>query len=274
MTIREEAFAGKPLSCPVIDAHTHICAYHLSGWHQRYSHTKTEVVLEDMEKLGVDCIVTSPHPMVQERMEEANEIAAKESVRFPGKVYGYITVVPPCGMERIKEQLNRYAKHPGFVGVKFLTGYHGDFNQPEYQYALDFADEMSCPVLLHVWGGVPSAKDCAKALETRHNLKLVVAHQGGGYAENTRSFAPMIREYENAYMELCGSMDNRLPVEMIVDLVGEDKVIYGTDAISLDPKYEFGRVAFSPLKDQVKEKIFAGNFLRLLETSQMGKINL
>ena len=24
MTIRDEAFAGRPLSCPVIDAHTHL----------------------------------------------------------------------------------------------------------------------------------------------------------------------------------------------------------------------------------------------------------
>ena len=36
MTIREEAFAGLPISCPVIDAHTHIGPYHMSGWHQKY----------------------------------------------------------------------------------------------------------------------------------------------------------------------------------------------------------------------------------------------
>jgi predicted TIM-barrel fold metal-dependent hydrolase len=73
-------------------------------------------------------------------------------------------------------------------------------------------------------------------------------------------------------MEICGSLDNALPLEAIVELVGEDKVIFGTDAINLDPKYELGKVAFAPLSDETKKKIFAGNYLKLLETSQMGKI--
>ena len=47
MTIRDEAFAGLPLSCPVIDAHTHIGPYHMSGWHQKYDRTETGLVLED-----------------------------------------------------------------------------------------------------------------------------------------------------------------------------------------------------------------------------------
>ena len=75
-------------------------------------------------------------------------------------------------------------------------------------------------------------------------------------------------------MEICGSLDNALPVEAIVDMVGEDKVIFGTDAINLDPKYELGKVAFAPLSDAIKKKIFAENYLKVLQYSQMGKINL
>ena len=67
-------------------------------------------------------------------------------------------------------------------------------------------------------------------------------------------------------------MDNRLPVEAIVDLCGEDKVIFGTDMLSIDPKYELGRVMFAELSDEVKERVFALNYLKLLETSQMGHI--
>lgn len=69
-------------------------------------------------------------------------------------------------------------------------------------------------------------------------------------------------------------MNNSLGVEDIVDLVGEDKVIFGTDVLNLDPKYELGKVALSPLSDMVKKKIFAENYLNLLEHSQMGKIQL
>lgn len=274
MTILEEAYQGLPLSCPVIDAHTHIGPYHLSGWHQKYDRTHTAAVLADLERLGIDCIVTAPHPMVQERMEEANAIAAKAAQNFPGKVYGYISVVPPCGLEAVKQELSKYEKNPAFIGLKFLTGYHGSLLQKEYGYAMDFADEVGCPVLCHIYANVPDKQEFPQALKQRHNMQLIIAHQGGSFASETRSCAPIVRDHENAAMELCGSLDNSLGTEQILELVGEDKVIFGTDAINLDPKYELGKVAFSPLSDEVKKKLFAGNYLRLLTHSQMGKITL
>lgn len=272
MTIREEAFAGLPISCPVIDSHTHIGPYHLSGWHEKYDRTDTASVLEDLARLGIDCIVTAPHPLVQERMAEANQIAAQAAEAFPGKVYGYISVIPPCGLEEVKQELRKYEKNPAFIGLKFLSGYHGSLLQKEYAYAMDFADEMGCPVLCHIYANVPDKNEFPQALKTRHNMQLIVAHQGGAFASETRSCAPIIRDHENAYMELCGSLDNSLGVEQIVALVGEDKVIFGTDAINLDPKYELGKVALSPISDEAKIKIFAGNYLKLLQNSQMGHI--
>ena len=274
MTIRDEAFAGLPLSCPVIDSHTHIGPYHMSGWHQKYDRTDMGLVLEDIDRLGIDCIVTSPHPMVQGRMMEANRIAAETAEKYPGKVYGYITVVPPCGLDAIKKELETYRDNPAFVGLKFLTGYHGNLLQPEYEYAMDFADEMGCPVLCHEYGNIPDRAEFVEALKTRHNMKLLIAHQGGAFAADTRACAPIIRDHENAYMEICGSLDNQLPMEIMAELVGEDKLIFGTDMISLDPKYDLGKIAFSPLPDSAKEKIFAGNFLNTLRDSQMGKIVL
>lgn len=272
MTIREEAFAGQPISCHIIDAHTHIGPYHLSGWHQKYDRTDTASILEDSSRIGIDCIVTAPHIMVHEQMSEANALAAKTAAEFPGKVYGYISVVPACGMEAIKQEIALYGKNASFLGLKFLTAYHGSLLQKEYAYAMDFAEEMGCPVLCHVYGNSPDKNEFSQALKTRHNIKLILAHQGGGYRYETLLCAPIIRNHENAYMELCGSLDNSLGVEQIVDLVGENKVIFGTDAINLDPKYELGRVALSPLNDEIKKKIFAENYLALLEDSHMGKI--
>ena len=274
MTIREEAFAGLPISCPIIDAHTHIGPYHMSGWHQKYDRVDTGLVLDDLARLGIDCIVTAPHPMVQERMVEANKIAAEMAAKYPGKVYGYISVVPSCGMDAIKKEVDTYRNYHAILGFKFLTAYHGDLLQTQYEYAMDFAVEMGCPVLCHEYGNIPDRKEFVEALKTRHNMKLLIAHQGGGFAAETRACAPIIRDHENAYMEICGSLDNALPLEAIVDMVGENRVIFGTDAINLDPKYELGKVAFAPLSDEVKKKIFAQNYLEVLKYSRMGQINL
>ena len=275
MTIRDEVYSGLPISCPIIDAHTHIGAYHLSAWHQKYDRTPTEHVVKDLAKLGIDCIVTIPHQIIQGRMEEANRISVEAIKNFPAKVYAYIAVVPTCGMDAVKRELEKYSKMDGFLGLKFLPGYyHGALTVPEYQYAMDFANEMRCPILCHIWGRDPKHSDIEDALKKRHNMKFIIAHQGGGGAKYTRIAAPIVSGYENCYMELCGSMDNQLPVEALVEMMGEDRVIFGTDAINLDPKYELGKVAFSPLSDDVKKKIFAENFLRLLEKSQLGHICL
>ena len=275
MTIREEAYKGLPLSCPVIDAHTHIGPYQLSAWHQKYDRTDTATVVKDMARLGIDCIVTIPHQIVQGRMEEANTVAEQAIKDHPGKVYGYISIVPTCGMDAVKREISRCSKIEGFLGLKFLPGYyHGELTAPEYQYAMDFADEVGCPILCHVWGDDPKHRDIDDALKKRHNMKFIIAHQGGGDVKHTRMTAPIINGYENAYMELCGSMDNRFGVEDIVDMIGEDKVIFGTDSINLEPKYELGKVAFSPLDDSVKKKIFAENYLSILKDSQMGTIKL
>ncbi|MBQ2271996.1 MAG: amidohydrolase family protein [Clostridia bacterium] len=275
MTIRDEAYQGLPLSCPIIDAHTHITPYQLSGWHQKYDRTPTEKILEDHERLGIDCIVTIPHQIIQGRMEEANRISEDAIKRFENKVYAYIAVVPTCGMEAVKRELEKYSKNPGFLGLKFLPGfYHGELTVPEYRYAMDFADEMGCPILCHVWDDDPKHSDIENALKTRHNMKFIIAHQGGGSAKYTKISAPIVTDHENAYLELCGSMDNQFGIEDIVAMVGEDKVIFGTDAINLDPKYELGKVAFSPLDDRVKKKIFAENYLSLLQDSEMGKIKI
>ena len=110
--------------------------------------------------------------------------------------------------------------------------------------------------------------------EKRPNLSLLLAHQGGGYRELTEAAAPFVRQMPNVYMELCGSLYNTLSFEDIRKLVGEDKMIFGTDTIDLDVRFDFGRLAFSTMPDSAKKKIFAENYLKLLEKSQLGKIVL
>ena len=186
MTIREEAFAGLPVSCPVIDAHTHLGPDHAGGWHQKYDRTDTGCVVEDLTRLGIDCIVTAPHTLTQKRMQETNRIAKEAATKYPGKVYGYISVIPWHGLEEVKRELEMYGKDPAFLGLKLLTGIQGSLLQPEYLYALDFADEMGCPVLCHKYANIPDRQEFVTVLKTHHRMKLLIAHQGGGFAADTR----------------------------------------------------------------------------------------
>jgi uncharacterized protein len=270
MGIREEAFSGKPVSVPVIDAHTHILEFYKNGWYQ--SQTSLPEIISLMDHLGINCIVTAPHSLIIGDMDHANETSVEASASFPGRIYCYITVRPQQGLDDVRRTLERYSKNKSFLGLKFLAGYHGPLACPEYDYALDFAAEASCPVLCHTWSNYPSMEEVERAVKTRPGLKLMMAHQGGGTVECTDRLVKLMNAYPNLYMEICGSFHNRYSMEELVEMAGEDRVIYGSDLINLDPRYDFGRVVFSTLTDVIKKKLLAGNFLRLLEGSQMGRI--
>lgn len=272
MGIRDEAFAGQPISVPIIDAHTHLLGYYYNGWYQAFNSHQAVIAL--MDHLGIDCIVTAPHALIAGDMALANRVADEAATAYPGRIYGYITICPQDGLPAVKAEVARYAGNRHFLGFKFLPGYHGPLACPEYDYALDFAAEAGCPVLSHIWGDAPALNEVERAAKQNPRLKLLMAHQGGGSAPMTEAYAALMRDYPNLFMELCGMLYNTCTMEEYVTLAGEDRVIYGSDMVNLDPRYDFGQVVLSPLPDEIKQKILAGNYLRLLEGSQLGRIEL
>ncbi len=272
MGIRDEAFAGLPISVPVIDAHTHTLSDSYMGWYQ--SIRTDDDIIALLDHLGINCIVTAPHTLIYGDMEYTNASTAQSISNHPGRIYGYIHISPQRGLEATKFAIEKYSKNKGFVGFKFLPGYHGPLAAPEYDYALDFAAEVGCPVLSHVWGGAPALADVERAAKARPNLKLMMAHQGGGGPEHTDAYTALMKDYPNLYMEICGSLYNWYCMEEYVEMAGEDRVIFGTDQINLDPRYDLGQVIFSTLSDTIQKKILAENFLSLLQGSQLGGIVL
>jgi len=274
MTIREMAYQGIPLNVPIIDAHTHIGPQYNAGWHQKPEYATVEGHLRIYDMLGVNCCVTAPHQISSGLMEEANIAAAKAAEKYPDRIYCYIIIMPYEGIEGCRRELERYKDNPHFIGLKFLGGYNGNYDEPVYQYAADFANEMQCPVLCHTWENNPTLEQTIDLARKRPGLKLLVAHQGGGTEAMTHRCAALMQDVPNVWMELCGSLNNTLGIADMVQLVGEDRMVFGTDMTDLDARFDFGRVAFAPISDEAKRKIFAENFLKLLETSQMGKIRL
>lgn len=272
MKIRDEAFLGKPITAFVVDAHTHISPYYANGWYQSPCETSNAAIINNLDRLGIDCIVTAPHSMILGMTAKANAVAAAAIKEYPNRIYGYISICPGGEMNEVKKQIKQYGSHSGFIGIKLLPGYHGKLNQPAYKYSADFANEAACPVLVHTWGNKPPLTEIDELAANHPRMKLLCAHQGGGTADLSSKLIDIMKNRSNLYMEICGSLSNTLSIEDMVRLAGEDRVIFGSDMINLDPRYDFGRVIFSPLTDIVKKKLLSENFLSLLKTSQMGQI--
>lgn len=273
-SIRDIAFKAAPQKTFIIDAHTHIFPLQCGGWIQRDG--SPEAFIAMMDRLGIDCAVTSSALIsMGSTMAEINQTIASLIDAYPGRIYGQIVILPGEGIEAAKREIEIYMRHPGFVGFKFLTGgYHGSLRQPAYLYALEAAAEAACPVTIHKWQDTPTLSDIRTVVEKLPKLKLISAHLGGGHNPATKEFLSFMKEYPNVYMDTCGSVYTSYTIADLVEEIGSDRLIFASDSTCIDPRFELGKITLSPVSDEIKEKILAGNFLRILKDSQLGKIEV
>lgn len=267
MGLKEEVLAGKPLSCRVIDSHTHICQYTYSGWYQYQP--ELENVVRDMDRYGIDTIVTAPHPIVGSYCDLGNRITCEAIKKYPGRIFGYIIFNPAYGMKEAKRLTRKYVGTDGFVGFKFLSGgYHGSLLSDPYQYGFKVADEFHAPVLCHTWSGNPPISEFREVAEKFPNLTLIMAH-GGGSRKTYQECIGLSKDFPNVFIEICGGLACDWWLEDIVAEIGPDKIIYGSDMINLDARYDLGRVVFAGIPEDDKKKILARNYEGILGCSKM-----
>lgn len=273
MGILETVKQGLPVPVPVIDTHTHLGDCSISGLHQGI--VKAEQVVAEMDKVGINAICTSPIIMELGDQTAANELSCQLIKEFPGRIYGNLLVAPHDGIESAKATVDKYSKVDGFVAMKFLTFYHGLPTRPEYQYALAFAQEAQCPLTFHIYSPNADAKQSVlQILEKYPNLKLILAHQGGGHKGETAFFLKVMKDYPNLYLDTCGSIANAMSIWDMALEAGEDRLVYGSDILYMEPRYELGKIVFSGMPEELMRKILAENYLKLLEGSQLGRIKL
>lgn len=259
--IADEVLAGKPLSCEVIDAHTHITPYTSFSWYQY--RPELDEAIRMMDRLGIDTIVTAPHAFAGSYCEQANAIAARAIQRYPGRVLGYVTFNPVFGLGEAKRLTRKYLGRDGFVGFKFLSGAHGTLLEAPYAFGFKTAHERRLPVLCHKWGESPPTAEFRTVAEKYPDLSLLIGH-GGGNRDSYLACARLCADFSNVFIEICGGLGCNLWIEDVVAAAGADRIIFGTDMVNLDPRNDLGRVAFADLPDDDKKKIFAGNFKKIL----------
>ncbi len=266
MGLKEDVLSGKPLACRVIDSHTHICQYTYGGWYQ--CQPELENVVRDMDRYGIDAIVTAPHLIVGSYCDLGNRITAEAIRKYPGRIFGYVIFSPAYGIEEAKRLTGEYVGAEGFVGFKFLSGYHGSLLSEPYQYGFKVADELHAPVLCHTWSGNPPISEFREVAERYPNLSLIMAH-GGGSRKTYQECIALSKDFQNVFIEICGGIVCDWWLEDIVNETGAGKIIYGSDMINLDTRYDLGRVVFADIPEDDKKKILACNYEGILRRSKM-----
>ena len=185
------------------------------------------------------------------------------------------------------EDLKR-ARDLGFRGIgEIMPAVQGfSMRDPGWRKIVEFAIDEDWPVNFHVsepvgrhhQGRFPTPfEDFQWLAETYPELKIILAHWGGLLPFHELN--PFVREtFGNVWYDVAASpllYDSRI-FRTVVDTVGEDKILYGSDyplllypALQKNPDFSsyLNEINASGLNERELKKILGGNFSRLLGLS-------
>ncbi|NLS79347.1 MAG: amidohydrolase [Chloroflexi bacterium] len=191
--------------------------------------------------------------------------------RLPAHVVGFCYVNPVHGSLAVDE-LRQRVEQQGFRGVKLWVATYAD--DPRVDSIVEAAAAYGIPLLVHCWvkvggqsvsgGNLPfeSTPMHLGRLARRHpKARFIMAHLGGDWEYGVR----VARDCPNISVDTSGSLAERDSIESLVDAVGIERVLFGTDNSDLD--FCLGKIVGADLTDDQREAILWRNAARLLDLS-------
>ncbi|MGW3951897.1 amidohydrolase family protein [Streptomyces sp. NPDC004752] len=248
-----------PHGIQIIDAHAHTGPFSLFFIPDPDPASMVRV----MDRCGVSTALISAHLAVQLDTRAGNEVTAAAVAQYPGRFRGYITVNP---WQDPVAEIERWADDARFCGIKIHPDQHAyPLTGSRYSAVWEFAAAAGAPVLTHTWAGsayndLPMVGDIAD----RHpQVTLLAGHSGGMPVGYDEAIAVAAR-YPNVILEICSSRGHGRYLQHMVDEVGADQVVFGSDFPYLDLRVGLGRVLFAKLSDADAAAVLGGTITRLL----------
>jgi hypothetical protein len=241
----------------VIDAHIHIPRD--SG---------LEPLLRDaernrIEKLCFSSLGTWEYEPTLDVCIKANEEVKAAMDRYPERVAGLCYINPACGESGLSE-FERCVEELGMRGLKLWVG--RKCTDPSVDPYIEGAVEYGVPVLQHAWlkstGNLPNEstpQDVAEMASRHPDAAIIMAHIAGDWEIGAQA----VRDCENVMVDTCGTICDSGMIEYAVELLGAERVVYGSD--NADFAGQVSKVLSADIPEGVKELILAGNIERAME---------
>lgn len=261
MSIAEKAAKGMKLDdVLIIDAHNHI-----GDWKAFHAPVNSaEGMLASMNTLSIDkCFITA-HVSSGPDYVFGNDIVIDTLKKYPDRFIGYVTLNPNYE-ENMKNELDRCFKVNGIKGIKINPASHGNppIDDKRYRIAYEYADEINCPILIHVWGD--SSVSAVEKLSEQYPSAIFIMGHAGGEIRAMEYALNVINNRKNVYADLAISLAYEGNVEWFVKESGSKKILFGTDMPFFDPRPIFGRLAMANISDDEKKDIFGLNIAGILK---------
>lgn len=254
--IREKVLEGLPLDDMFIfDCHGHIqpsATFNMPD-------CDGAGMIQTMDRLGVNAIGLTSTFAFSSDVNLGNEDLLRTVQAYPGRLYGYFTPSPyvECYPEKYLVDGN------GFVGVKIhANGQRTVIDDARYARTLEIADQKGMPVLVHTWSN-DEVKRIEKIAKQFPNANFIIAHSA--MLEFRDACVDACHRYENIYCDTALSTSFEGTIEYMVNKIGADKLLYGSDCAFFDCCQTFGKIGLANISDEDKIKIYGENAKRIFK---------
>jgi predicted TIM-barrel fold metal-dependent hydrolase len=229
-----------------------------------------EDMLEAGKRAGIDKQVLLGLKYGEARTRTLRAIVERYPDQLAAFVFGsYLDPDSPAVVKKAVQE-------GGFVGIKLYE------EQPHFPlsgllagHALyDMAAELGVPVLIHSWHTEEGLAEILPSLHTGHfpmlileelgkrhpETTFIIAHAGGMWVKAFQYAQP----YPNICFDVCGFDPERGIVEKAVEVLGAERVYYGSDAPGRNYAAQLAKVRYADISDRDKALILGGNAARLL----------
>lgn len=260
---REFLEHGKLVSTKVIDAHTHM---HAVG-DASTPVSSEEDCIKLMDDENIESIWCTTHEDLFSPSNVVNEGTIGFAHKYPDRVKAYYAF-NPNHKEIYLGGINRILTDDSVIGLKFLPNYHNFALEGDgYREALDFADEYKLIVLSHTWGDKPqnNVGNVREMIKSHKDLFFIMGHSAPGDLDGAIEVA---KKHDNVYLDLCDIHRHSGIVEKMVNCVGSERILFGTDMPWYDPNYGIGSVLCAKISDEDKKNVLYNNAKNLLNRSK------
>ena len=223
---------------------------------------KAESLIALMDHLGIERCISANRLSMMGQYEAgiANDLAADE--KSDGRIYSfcvYDTRTPEAAVASILA----HKDDKRCVGLKVLPiNDHTNADDERYRPLWETARKVDKAIMAHTWDVstynpkqvYAVAGKFEKWLAEYPDVNFVFGHCGGRY-NGMKQAMELGKQYPNAYFDITGDLWQPGFLETLVDTVGADRILYGSDYTMIDHRPMLGVVYDANIPNVDKEKI-------------------
>jgi predicted TIM-barrel fold metal-dependent hydrolase len=234
-----------------IDAHTHIGKF--GSWAGLESTAEELIAQMKLYNVKTSALFYADNEKVHEAVS-----------KHPNELVGYVWP-NPNEKEKAVEITKKALRDWKFKGIKLHPLVHSFLPNDEIVYPImEEARRSKVPVAIH--SGHPPFSlpwSIGELAENFKDIKIVMLHMGHGHGVYIQAAINTARRLDNIYLETSG-MPMHTKIKEAMEVVGSDRVMYGSDSPFHEPAVEIDRICSAGLNDAQLEQIFYRNAQNIL----------